>query len=28
VRTMVQEILRDYDLKRANGKNGVTSQPR
>ena len=31
VRTMVQEILRDYDLNRANGKNGkngVTSQPR
>jgi len=28
VRSMVQEILRDYDLKRANGKNGVTSQPR
>ena len=31
VRTMVQEILRDYDLKRAdgkNGKNGATSQPR
>jgi dTMP kinase len=28
VRAMVQDILRDYDLKRANGKNGVTSQPR
>src|ERR1700678_756729 len=28
VRTMVQEILRDYDLERANGKNGATSQPR
>ena len=28
VRTMVQDILRDYDLKRANGKNGATSQPR
>jgi len=28
VRTMVQEILRDYDRERANGKNGVTSQPR
>ena len=31
VRTMVQEILSDYDLKRANGKsgkNGATSEPR
>jgi dTMP kinase len=28
VRTMVQEILHDYDRKRSNGKNGVTSQPR
>jgi dTMP kinase len=28
VRTMVQEILRDYDRKRANGKNGITSHPR
>jgi dTMP kinase len=28
VRTMVQEILGDYDLKRANGKNGDASQPR
>jgi hypothetical protein len=28
VRTMVQEILGDYDLNRANGKNGATSQPR
>jgi dTMP kinase len=28
VRTMVQEILSDYDLKRANGKNGSTPQPR
>ncbi|MGH7923798.1 MAG: dTMP kinase [Candidatus Binatus sp.] len=31
VRTMVQEILRDYDRNRAdgkNGKNGVTSKPR
>ena len=31
VRTMVQEILNDYDLTRANGKsgkNGATSQPR
>jgi len=28
VRTMVQEILRDYDHKRANGKNGITSHPR
>src|SRR6266849_904578 len=27
VRTMVQEILRDYDRKRANGKNGITSHP-
>jgi dTMP kinase len=26
VRGMVKEILRDYDLKRANGKNGVTSR--
>jgi dTMP kinase len=26
VRAMVQDILRDYDLKRANGKNGVTSR--
>jgi len=25
VRTMVQEILRYYDRKRANGKNGITS---
>jgi len=25
VRTMVQEILLDYDRKRANGKNGITS---
>ena len=28
VRTMVQEILRDYDRKRANGNNGVASEPR
>jgi dTMP kinase len=28
VRKMVQEILADYDRDRANGKNGVTSQPR
>src|SRR5712671_795674 len=28
VRAMVQEILRDYDRKRANGKNGITSHPR
>jgi len=28
VRKMVQEILHDYDRKRANGKNGVTPQPR
>jgi dTMP kinase len=28
VRTMVQEILNDYDLKRVNGKNGATPQPR
>jgi len=28
VRTMVQEILRDYDHNRANGKNGVTSHSR
>src|ERR1700722_15354453 len=28
VRTMVQEILNDYDLKRANAKNGATPQPR
>src|SRR6202795_852973 len=28
VRSMVQEILRDYDRKRANGKNGITSHPR
>jgi dTMP kinase len=28
VRGMVQEILRDYDLKRANGKNGVATQSR
>jgi dTMP kinase len=27
VRTMVQEILRDYDRKRASGKNGITSHP-
>ena len=27
VRSMVQEILRDYDRKRANGKNGITSHP-
>ena len=28
VRTMVQEILRNYDRNRANIKNGVTSQSR
>jgi len=28
IRTMVQEILRNYDRNRANEKNGVTSQPR
>jgi dTMP kinase len=28
VRTMVQEVLQDYDLKRANGKNGIAPQPR
>jgi len=28
IRTMVQEILRDYDRNRANAKNGVTSQSR
>jgi hypothetical protein len=28
VRGMVQEILRDYDLKRANSKNGVATQSR
>lgn len=28
IRTMVQEILRNYDRNRANGKNGVTSQSR
>jgi hypothetical protein len=27
VRTMVQEILGDYDRKRANGKNGITTHP-
>ncbi len=27
VRTMVQQILLDYDRKRANGKNGITSHP-
>jgi dTMP kinase len=28
IRTMVQEILRNYDRNRANGKNGVTSHSR
>jgi dTMP kinase len=28
IRTMVQEVLRNYDRNRANGKNGVTSQSR
>jgi dTMP kinase len=28
VRMMVQEILRDYDRNRANGKNGVSTQSR
>ncbi len=28
IRTMVQEVLRDYDRNRANAKNGVTSQSR
>jgi len=27
VRTMVQEILRDYDLQTSQRKNGITSHP-